>query len=52
MVNTTIEVYLGLLTGAALWQALITQFGWALALSLLCQLILRAGMRSLVIQGG
>ncbi len=52
MLNTTIEIYLGLLTGSALWQALVTQFAWALVLTLLCQLILRAGMRSLVLQGG
>jgi ABC-2 type transport system permease protein len=52
MLNTTIEIYLGLLTGAALGQALLLQIAWGAVLTLLCQLILRAGMRSLVIQGG
>jgi ABC-2 type transport system permease protein len=52
MLNTSVEVYLGLLTGPALWQALAVQVLWAAALILACQVILRAGMRSLVIQGG
>lgn len=52
MVNTNIEVYLGLLTGAALWQALLVQVFWAVALALLCQVILRRGIRHLVVQGG
>jgi ABC-2 type transport system permease protein len=52
MLNTSVEIYLGLLTGPALWQALVVQGLWAGALILSCQVILRAGMRSLVIQGG
>lgn len=52
MFNTSIEVYLGLLTGPDLARALLTQAGWVLVLSLLCFLALRLGLRRLVIQGG
>ncbi|GIV79239.1 ABC-2 family transporter protein [Litorilinea aerophila] len=52
MVNTVIEVYLGLLQGPALLQALAVQLAWAAALALLCSLVLRAGLGRLVIQGG
>ena len=52
MINTTIEVYLGLLKGPQLAQALFTQAAWALGLALLGQLVLRSGVRRLVIQGG
>jgi ABC-2 type transport system permease protein len=50
--NTTLEVYLGLLSGPELLLALFNQLFWALALSLLAQLVLMAGVRRLVIQGG
>jgi ABC-2 type transport system permease protein len=52
MVNTSVEIYLGLLTGPALWQALLAQLGWFILLALLGHLALRAGVRRLVIQGG
>ena len=52
MVNTTIEIYLGLLTGGALVQALAVQLFWIIVLIAICQLTLRAGVRKLVIQGG
>jgi ABC-2 type transport system permease protein len=52
MVNTVVEVYLGVLTGPALALALLIQLGWFLALFAVGQLVLRAGVRSLVIQGG
>lgn len=52
MVNTTIEVYLGLLTGFALVQALLIQALWVLLLLVICQVVLRAGVHRLVIQGG
>lgn len=52
MVNTSIEVYLGILTGNELWQALILQAAWLVALLILCELVLRSGVRKLVIQGG
>lgn len=50
--NTTIETYLGLLSGRDLGLALLNQFIWVLVLLALCELILRAGVRRLVIQGG
>ncbi len=52
MVNTTIEIYLGLLTGGALVWALAVQLFWIVVLIVICQLTLRAGVRKLVIQGG
>jgi ABC-2 type transport system permease protein len=52
MVNTVVEVYLGVLTGPALLQALLVQIAWIAALMAAVQLALRAGMRQLVIQGG
>jgi ABC-2 type transport system permease protein len=52
MINTTIEVYLGLLKGPQLAQAIFTQAAWALGLALFGQLVLRSGVRRLVIQGG
>ena len=50
--NTTLEIYLGTISGTALWLALLNQLFWALALSLLAQVVLSAGVRRLVIQGG
>ncbi len=52
MINTPIEVYLGLLTGAELARALGNQLFWAVSLFLLCQWTLRRGVHKLVIQGG
>jgi len=52
MINTPIEVYLGLVSGAQLGQALLTQAAWGLGLILLGKLALRSGVRRLVIQGG
>ena len=50
--GTTIEVYLGILEGPDLVQALMVQVIWIVFLSVLCRLVLRAGVRKLVIQGG
>lgn len=52
IVNTPIEVYLGLLDGQALWLAMASQLAWALLLILICQWTLRRGVHKLVIQGG
>lgn len=51
-VNTVIEVYLGLLQGPDLLNALLGQALWAAGLILLGELALQAGVRRLVIQGG
>lgn len=52
MVNTPIEVYLGVLSGQALAQALLIQVMWFVILTSACWLVMRAGVRRLVIQGG
>jgi ABC-2 type transport system permease protein len=52
MVNTVIEIYLGLLTPAQAASALLNQALWAAALIGLGQAVLRRGVRRLVIQGG
>ena len=52
MVNTIVEVYLELLQGQALLQALAWQLFWLVMLLLLGHLVLRAGVHRLVIQGG
>jgi ABC-2 type transport system permease protein len=51
-VNTVIEVYLGVLSGPAVVQALAAQIIWVVLLIGVGQLALRAGVRQLVIQGG
>ncbi len=50
--NTSIEAYLGLVSGTELWLALFNQMLWVIVLAALVQVVLRAGVRKLVIQGG
>ena len=52
MINTVVEIYLGVLSGPELAAAVLNQALWAVILILGSQLILRAGVRRLVIQGG
>jgi ABC-2 type transport system permease protein len=52
MVNTVVEVYLGVLKGSQLILALAIQSAWAVVLVVICQWVLRFGVRRLVIQGG
>jgi ABC-2 type transport system permease protein len=52
MVNTVVEIYLGVLNGPQLAYALAKQAIWALVLVFICQSILKLGVRRLVIQGG
>lgn len=52
MVNTVIEVYLGLVSGIDFIYSLGAQLMWAMILILIGQVILRAGIRRLVILGG
>ncbi len=52
MLNTVVEVYLGVVTGAALAQALLAQALWAFGLVALCQFVLSRATRRLVILGG
>jgi ABC-2 type transport system permease protein len=52
MFNTSVEAYLGLVTGPQLGLALLNQVVWFALLAGLSHLVLRAGVRRLVIQGG
>jgi ABC-2 type transport system permease protein len=52
MVNTVVEVYLGLLTGPQLLFALSYQLFWGIVLALIGLWLYRSGVRRLVIQGG
>lgn len=52
MVNTIVEIYLGLLSGPQLMWALLEQIMWLGLLFILSEILLRAGVKRLVIQGG
>ncbi len=52
MINTSIEIYLGVLTPAAIAWGLLMQVLWITILLVFCQLLLRVGIKKLVIQGG
>jgi ABC-2 type transport system permease protein len=52
LVNTVVEIYLGLLTGPDMGRALLLQAFWAALLIGAGQLILRLAVRRLVILGG
>ncbi|WP_230294803.1 ABC-2 family transporter protein [Deinococcus sp. 6GRE01] len=52
MLNTTLELWVGVTTGGAAWAALGAQLGWTVALLLACQFTLRAGLRRLEVAGG
>jgi len=51
-VNTIVEVYLGVISGPALLRALLSQLLWALLLVGASRLVLCAGLKRLVVQGG
>jgi ABC-2 type transport system permease protein len=52
LLNTVVEVYLGVLQGTALWLALLNQLFWIMILVVLSQLVLKSAVRRLVILGG
>jgi ABC-2 type transport system permease protein len=52
MVNSVVEIYLGVLSGPQVAVVLTKQVAWVVLLVLICQLILKFGVRRLVIQGG
>jgi ABC-2 type transport system permease protein len=52
MIYTIVQVYLGLLSRAEMLQALFTQLFWIIILVILGQVVLRMGLRRLVIVGG
>lgn len=50
--NTSVEAYLGLLSGPHLGWAMLNQLLWFLVLAALAHLVLARGVRRLVVQGG
>ncbi len=52
MVNTPVEIYLGVVQGLALWTALGIQLGWLLFMTFVCELVYRRGVQKVTIQGG
>ena len=52
MINTVVEVYLGLVQGPALLGALALQSLWLVVLYAVARLLLAVGVRKLVVQGG
>jgi ABC-2 type transport system permease protein len=52
IINTPAEIYLGIIQGREALPFIVQQLGWFVGLALVGQLVLRAGVRRLVIQGG
>jgi len=52
LINTIVEIYLGVVDGPELINILILQICWALGLMGVCYWVLKAGIRRLVILGG
>ncbi|OLV17009.1 ABC transporter permease [Deinococcus marmoris] len=52
MMNTTVEIWLGVTTGPEAWAGLAVQFGWALLLSGVAAFVLSRGLRRLEVAGG
>ena len=52
MINSVVEIYLGVLTGPEMVWALLGQAAWVLVLVATGQLVLRSGVKRLVILGG
>lgn len=52
MMNTVVELFLGVLHGPAMWQAVLMQAVWAVILILVSRLVLKTAVSRLVILGG
>ncbi len=52
MVNTTVEIFIGSLNGQAMVNAIAMQLLWFIVLALLGNLVLNAGIKKMVVQGG
>lgn len=52
MLNTSIEVFSGVLTGQAAWLAIGQQVLWAVIIVVVGKLVLRMGLRKLTLEGG
>jgi ABC-2 type transport system permease protein len=51
-INTVVETYLGILTPTETAHALLAQAAWFIGLTIAARLVMRAGVRRLVVQGG
>jgi ABC-type uncharacterized transport system permease subunit len=52
MLNTSIEVFTGILSGWAAVIAIAQQVGWAIVIFVVGKFILRLGLRKLTLEGG
>ena len=52
MLNSVVEIYLGVLTGQGFFRMLLLQLFWVLALATLAHLSLRIAVKRLVLLGG
>ncbi len=52
MMNSPVEIYLGILNGSQLFSAIFAQVLWLGLLYVVCRVVLAAGIKKLVIQGG
>jgi ABC-2 type transport system permease protein len=52
MLQTPIDIFVGVTTGPAAIAAIATQLGWAVALFLAARAVFALGVRRLVVQGG
>lgn len=52
MLNAMVELWVGLKTGAAAWEAVALQLGWTLALFVLAGVVLARGLKRLEVAGG
>jgi ABC-2 type transport system permease protein len=52
MVSTPLQIFLGTIDASTMYLALLSQLLWGIALLFIAHLVLRRGVRRLVIQGG
>lgn len=52
MLNTTVELWVGVKTGTAAWEAVALQLAWTVVLLVLAQFVLSRGLNRLEVAGG
>jgi ABC-2 type transport system permease protein len=52
MLNTVVELYIGIISGPEAWLMLLIQLVWVIGMVLICQVVLKTAVRRLVILGG
>ena len=52
MQNTPLRIYVGDITGAAIWQTILLQLFWLLVMSVGGKLLMNKALRNVVVQGG